>query len=95
MDLLATGNVQGLEEGVHVLPAVELAETADIGICNGHEGITCAIVVDKLLDVARLDLASVVNNVSSRRYHYLCNEIGREIDLRESHGKVAKACQCG
>ena len=30
MDLLAAGGIEGLEERVHVFPAVELAETADL-----------------------------------------------------------------
>lgn len=93
VDLLATSGVQGLEERVHVLPAVELAETADIGICNGHENVTCAIAIDEPFGVAWLYLAAMVDNVSIRRYQHLCKVTGRKIDLRESHGHIARACQ--
>lgn len=73
MDLLSHGDVERLEEGIHVLPAVELAETAEVGVDDGQEGVAVAVAVDELLNVCGLDLASVVEDIAS----------GRDEDLRE------------
>lgn len=64
VDLLTLADVQGLEEGVHVLPAVELAQPSDLRLRDGLEGVAGAIAVDELLDVGGLDLASQVDDVS-------------------------------
>lgn len=60
VDLLAFGHVERFEEGVHVFPAVELAEAAEFGGGYGFEGVACAVAVDELLDVCGLDFAAVV-----------------------------------
>ena len=61
MDLLALGYVERFEERVHVFPAVELAETAEFGLCDGLERVACAIAVDEFLNVCGLDFAAVVD----------------------------------
>ena len=69
--LLALGDVEGLEEGVHVLPAVELADAANLGLGDGLEGVAGAVAVDELLDVGGLDLAAVVDDIAVRGNEYL------------------------
>lgn len=64
VDLLPLAHVQGLEEGVHVLPAVELAQPPELGLRDGLEGVAGAIAVDELLDMGGLDLAAVVDDVA-------------------------------
>ena len=46
VDLLAHGHVERLQEGVHVLPAVELAEATQFGGDDGEEGVAGAVTVD-------------------------------------------------
>ena len=39
VDLLATRDIEGFHKRVHVLPAVQLSEAADVSIGNGHESV--------------------------------------------------------
>jgi hypothetical protein len=82
--LLALGDVEGLEEGVHVLPAVELADAANIGLGDGLEGVAGAVAVDELLDVGRLDLAAVVDDLAGRADENLGQVQGGVVDLGEA-----------
>lgn len=88
VDLLALADVQGLEEGVHVLPAVELAQPSDLRLRDGLEGVTGAIAVDKLLDVGGLDLAAEVDDVSFRVNERLGKVEGGVVDLGEAKRDV-------
>ena len=78
------GDVEALHERIHVLQAVELAQTANVGVGNGHELVSRTISVDKPFDMARLDLAAVVDNLSSGRDQDLSKVAGREVNLGES-----------
>lgn len=82
--LLALGNVEGLEEGVHVLPAVELADAANLGLGDGLEGIAGAVAVDELLDVGGLDLAAVVDDLAGWADEHLGQVQGGVVDLGEA-----------
>lgn len=89
LDLLALGNVHGLEEGVHVLPAVELTKTSNVRLRDRLESVTGAVTVDKLLDVGRLNLAAVVEDLTSRGDQDLSQVEGSVVNLRETHRDVA------
>lgn len=67
VDLLAHGDVEGLQERVHVLPAVELAEAAELRGHHGLEGVAGPVAVDELLDVRGLDFAAVVEDFAGWR----------------------------
>jgi len=84
VDLLATGDVQGLEERVHVLPAVELTKAANVSVSDRYEGIAGAISVDKLLYVTRLDLAAVVDDIAIRVDHDLGKIASGIVNLRKA-----------
>ena len=62
VDLLSFGHIERFEEGVHVFPAVELAQATEFSLRDGFEGIASAVTVDELLDVCGLDLAAVVDD---------------------------------
>ena len=64
MDLLALRDIERLEEGVHVLPAVELTEATKFGLSDRLESIAGTITVDELLNMSRLDLSAVVNDLA-------------------------------
>lgn len=88
VDLLPLGDVQGLEEWVHVLPAVELSQPAELRFGDGLEGVTGAIAVDELLNVGGLDLAAVVNDVALRVDEALGDVARRVVDLGEAKRDV-------
>lgn len=88
VDLLALAHVQGLEEGVHVLPAVELAQPSELRLRDGLEGVAGAITVDELLDVGGLDLAAVVDDVSLWVDEGLGEVQGGMVDLGEAKRDV-------
>jgi len=62
VNLLSFGHIERFEEGVHVFPAVELAQATEFSLRDGFEGIASAVTVDELLDVCGLDLAAVVDD---------------------------------
>lgn len=71
----------GLQEGVHVLPTVEVTDTADLSVHDGLGGVTSAVAEDEALDVGGLDLAAVVYDVASWVDHDLSGVQTGEIDL--------------
>lgn len=89
MDLLALGYVERFEERVHVFPAVELAETAEFGLCDGLECIACAIAVDEFLNVCGLDFAAVVDDFASGIDQGLRQVQRRVVDFGETERDVA------
>lgn len=88
VDLLTSRDVERLEERVHVLPAVQLTDTADVSLADGHEGVARAITVDKLLDMSRLDLATVVDHIAIRTDEDLREVESGVVDLRETERDV-------
>lgn len=88
VDLLSLGDVQRLQEGVHVLPAVELAQPSKLSLGDGLEGVARAITVDELLDVCRLDLAAVVDDVALRVDEGLGEVARGVVDLGEAKRDV-------
>lgn len=88
VDLLSLAHVQGLEEGVHVFPAVELAQPSELGLGDRLESVAGAITVDELLDVGGLDLATVVDDVSLWVDESLGEVQGGVVDLGESKRDV-------
>lgn len=82
VDLLALGDGVGLEERVHVLPAVEVADAADLGIHDHVGGVAGAVAEDEALNVSGADLAAVVNDVACRVDHNLGGVEAVEVDLR-------------
>lgn len=86
VDLLALRDVERLEEGVHVLPAVELANAANLGLRDRHEGVAGAITVDELLNVGGLDLAAVVDDGAGRVDEDLSEIEGGVVELGKAHG---------
>lgn len=89
MDLLALRDVEGLQERVHVLPAVELAETTQLCLGNTLEGVASTIAVDKLFDVSRLDLAAVVDDFTGWVDQSLGQVESGVVNLGEAKGDVA------
>lgn len=89
VDLLALGYVERFEERVHVFPAVELAETAEFGLCDGLECIACAIAVDEFLNVCGLDFAAVVDDFASGIDQGLRQVQRRVVDFGETERDVA------
>lgn len=87
--LLAGGDVEGFEERVHVLPAVELAETAELGGGYGQEGVAGAIAVDELFDVRGLDLAPVVDHFAGGVDECLGEVERGVVNFGEAEGDVA------
>lgn len=61
VDLLALRDGVRLEEGVHVLPAVEVADAANLGIHHHVGGVAGAVTEDETLDVGGANLAAVVD----------------------------------
>lgn len=88
VNLFTLADVEGLEEGVHVLPAVELAQPSDLRLRDGLEGVARAITVDELLDVGRLDLAAEVDDVAFRVDEGLGEVQGGVVDLGEAKRDV-------
>ena len=77
MDLLPEGRSISLEEGIHILPAIQVPNPTNFGIDDRLGGITSPITKDKTLDMGGLDLAAVVNDISCGRNHNLgCVETG-------------------
>jgi hypothetical protein len=66
VNLLALGDIEGFQEGVHILPAVELSQTSELCLGDTLESVACAIAVDELLDMSRLDFAAVVDDFTGR-----------------------------
>jgi hypothetical protein len=89
VDLLALGDVERLQERVHVLPAVELPEATQLCLGDTLEGVAGTIAVDKFLDVSRLDLAAVVDDFTGRVDESLGKVESGMIDLGEAQGYVA------
>lgn len=71
VDLLALRNGVCLEEGVHVLPAVEVANSANLGVHDHVGGVTSTVAEDETLNVCGADLAAVVDDVAGRVDHDL------------------------
>jgi hypothetical protein len=88
MNLLTSRDIEGLEERVHVLPAVQLAEATDISLADRHEGVARAITVYKLLDVGRLDLATMVDNIAVRSDEDLGEVESGVVNLREAERDI-------
>lgn len=86
MDLLAERGGVGLEEGVHVLPAVEVANTANLGFHHRLGGVTGAVTEDQTLDVSSADLAAVVDDIAGRADHDLSGVQAGEVELGVSEG---------
>ena len=93
MNLLTLGNIERLEEGVHVLPAVQLAEAAKFGLSDRLDGVAGTITVNKLLHMGRLDLAAVVDDFTRRINQRLGQVESGVIDLGETKGYVTVDCQ--
>lgn len=88
VDLLAHRDVERLEEGVHVLPAVELTEAAELGRGDRHEGVTRAVAVDELLDMGGLDLAAVVDDLTTGIDQSLRQVKGGVVDFGEAERDI-------
>lgn len=71
VDLLTQGGSVSLHEGVHVLPAVKVADATDISLHDRLGGVAGSIAKDETLDVGGADLATVVDDVAGRRNHDL------------------------
>ncbi|KAI6752059.1 hypothetical protein HG531_006755 [Fusarium graminearum] len=84
VNLLTSRDVERLEEGVHVLPAVELTNTANLSLTDRHESVASSITVDELLDVSGLDLAAVVDDSTVRTDQNLGQVESGVVNLRES-----------
>jgi len=70
-----------LQEGVHVLPAVVVADSANVCLGDWLEGVTSSIAKDKLLHVGGLDLAAVVEDVAVGTDENLGEVQGGDVDL--------------
>ena len=81
VDLLALGDGVRLEEGVHVFPAVEVADAANLGIHHHVGGVAGAVTEDETLDVGGADLAAVVDLGAKGLSQQSVLEIARARDL--------------
>lgn len=106
VDFLVFAGVERLEEGVHlrlsaclsgwayghayIFPAVQVAEIANFSLDYGVKRVTASLAKYKLLDMSRLDLATVVDDGSGwinddlRHVHGMAVELGvsqRDVDL--------------
>jgi hypothetical protein len=90
VNLFAKRHIERLEERVHVLPAVQLAEAAELGGDDRLESVAGAVTVDELLDMSGLDLAAVVDDLSRGVDESLGEVAGRVVDLRETEGDVTR-----
>ena len=86
VDLLAEGGGVRLEEGVHVLPAVEVANTTNLGLHHRLGCIAGAITEDQTLDVSGADLAAVVDDIAGWGDHNLSGVQAGKIELGVSEG---------
>lgn len=86
MDLLSERGGVRLEEGVHVFPAVEVADAADLGLHDGLGGVAGAVTEDEALNVSSTDLTAVVDNITGRADHDLGGVQAGEVKLGVSEG---------
>lgn len=93
MDLLTLRDVERLEEGVHVLPAVQLTETTKFSLSDRLESITSTITVDQFLNMGRLDLSAVVDDLACWVNQSLSEVQGGMVNLGEAKRDVAGRCQ--
>ncbi len=88
VNLLAQRHRQALEERVHVLPAVQLADTANLGVGYGDEGVAGTIPVYEFLYMGGLDLSAMIDDVAIGIDQGL-GEIQRGVvNLGESQGNI-------
>lgn len=71
MDLFATRGTERLHERVHVLPAVELTDAADISLGDRLGRVAGAVAEDQSLDMGGADLAAVVDDITRRGDEHL------------------------
>lgn len=81
VDLLSKRCSVGLHEWVHVLPAVQVSNAADLSVHNRFGGVTRSIAKYKTLDVSSADLASMIDDLSGWVYHNLGGIQTGKIDL--------------
>jgi hypothetical protein len=84
MNLFAERNGVTLQEWVHVLPAVQLTNAANLRVDDHGSGIPRAIAEDETLHVSRTDLAAVVDDGAPRVDEDLRDVQAVEIQLRVS-----------
>lgn len=89
MDLLAFRDIESLEERVHVLPAVQLAKTTELSLCDGFECVPSTIAVDQFLYMCRLDLATMVDDFAGWIDQSLSQVECCMVDLGKPNGDIA------
>lgn len=67
VDLFAQRGRIRLHERVHVFPAVEVADAADLGLRDRFGSVTGAIPEDQTLDVSGANLPSMVEDIACGR----------------------------
>lgn len=72
----------------YVFPAVEVAQVADLGLDNIDQRVARALAKYKLLNVRRLDLASVVDDIAIGVDDDLGNVKTVAFNLRVAHRDV-------
>lgn len=81
MDLLRERRSVSLQEGIHILPVVQVSDTSDFSVNHRLSNITSAIAKDEALDVRGLDLAAMVDDISRQVDHGLSGVQAGEINL--------------
>lgn len=86
MDLFSERGGVCLQEWIHVLPAVEMADAANLGVHDGDGGVAGSVAKDETLNVRGLDLAAVVDDLARWRDHDLRGVQGGKVKLGVSEG---------
>ncbi len=71
MNLLSERGSVCLQEGVHVFPAVEVTDSANLGVNDGLGSVSSPIPKNETLNVSCLDLAAMVDDLAGWRDHDL------------------------
>lgn len=66
VDLFAERNGVGLQKRVHVLPAVQLPDSADFSVHHHGGGVARAVPKDEAFHMRRADLTTVVDDIALR-----------------------------
>lgn len=86
MNLLAKRRSICLEKRIHILPAIELPDAANLRLDDRLRRVASPVAKDEALDMRRLDLAAVIEDIARRGDQHLRDVQTRQIDLRVAQG---------
>lgn len=72
----------------HIFPAVKVAQVANFSLNNAIQGIAGTLAKNELLNVCRLNLAAVVNNIAIGINDDLSNVKAVALNLRVAQGDI-------